>query len=151
MYMTDAPAPSWPPLSEAEQARLWGLKAGSVSLRVLTFMREGGDAARHLTAEQIYQAMQTAASGAPSLASVYRALSQLESMGLVQRHWFDPSRAVYELGTEHPHDHLVCLRCGRVDEFQNPALDELPLQIGAQHGYSVRAHRLVIYGVCGNC
>lgn len=137
-------------LSEDECARLWGLKPDGASLRVLSFMR--GHDQRHLSAEQVYQGMYEAGGDKPpSLASIYRALGQLESIGLVLRHTFDGSRAVFELNHGSLHDHLVCLRCGRVDEFQSNELTTLQERIAASQGWRRQAHRLVIYGLCVDC
>lgn len=83
------------------------------------------------------------------LATIYRTLHLLKSAGLVEEQSFADGRAVYEI--DHPgthHDHLICIECGRVVEFQNEMIERLQHQIAAEHGIELTSHRLDLYGRC---
>lgn len=125
-----------------------GLRLTAPRLGVLNLLRQHG--ARHWSAEDIYRHLQTQAQPL-SLPTIYRTLSQLESGGLVKRHAFGEGKAVYELDDGEHHDHLVCLRCGRVDEFQSDSIEALQEQMAARHGYALADHHLVLYGICPLC
>lgn len=85
------------------------------------------------------------------LATIYRVLSQLEAAGLLLRQTFESGKAVFELNEGPHHDHLICLQCGRVDEFSNDHIEALQHQVAQAHGYRLADHRLALYGHCGAC
>lgn len=130
-----------------------GLKATAPRLRILELFQkraeEGGDR-RHLSAEDVYKEL--VAQGVEiGLATVYRVLAQFEQAGIIVRHHFDADRATYELEEGHHHDHLVCLRCGKVVEFVDPDIERAQLAVAERYGYELYDHSLVLYGICHDC
>ena len=85
------------------------------------------------------------------LATVYRVLTQFESAGLVRRHHFEGGHSVFELDQGKHHDHIVCVRCGRVDEFMDETIEERQRTIAKKTGYAMTDHSLYIYGICSDC
>ncbi len=107
---------------------------------------------RHLSAEDIYRAL--ARDGVDvGLATVYRVLTQFEQAGLLQRHRFESDKAVFELNDSSHHDHLVCLECGRVEEFVDEGIETRQAQIASDRGFLIQAHSLYLYAQCkkGDC
>lgn len=130
------------------ELRSVGLKATLPRMQVMEIFRQSPS--RHLHAEDIYRRLgeQKAEVG---LATVYRVLSQLEGAGLLLRQTFESGKAVYELNEGPHHDHLICLQCGRVDEFSNPHIEALQHEVAQNLGYRLAEHRMSLYGHCGGC
>jgi Fur family transcriptional regulator, ferric uptake regulator len=87
------------------------------------------------------------------IASVYRALDQLAELGLVRRIDLGEGVTRFEpahLDGEH-HHHLVCGSCGKVDTFDDPALERAITQVAGSHGYALGEHEVVLHGACGDC
>ncbi len=127
---------------EGQDIRKAGLKVTSPRLKILEILEKTKD--RHMTAEEIYRAL--AATGEEvGLATVYRVLTQFERAGLVARHNFEGSTAVFELADRTHHDHMVCLDTGKVIEFYNERIEELQSSIAEAHGYEIEDHSLVLY------
>jgi len=122
-----------------------GLKATLPRLRILEILERNKDA--HLTAEDVYRALMEDNEEA-NLATVYRTLTQFESAGLVVRHHFEDSRAVFEIDSGEHHDHIVCVVCGHVQEFLDPTIERRQTRIAAKHGFEIDDHSLVLYGKC---
>ncbi|MBF0613135.1 MAG: ferric iron uptake transcriptional regulator [Magnetococcales bacterium] len=122
-----------------------GLKSTLPRLKVLNiFVSEAG---QHLTAEEVYKRL--LADGEDiGLATVYRVLTQFEQAGLLSRHHFEGGKAIFELHHGEHHDHLVCLQCGRVEEFYDEEIEKRQKQIAEQRGFRVQDHALYIYGDC---
>lgn len=125
-----------------------GLKATLPRLRILEMLEGSPD--RHVGAEDLYRAL-LAAGESIGLATVYRVLTQFEQAGLVIRHNFDSGSAVFELAAGEHHDHLVCVRCGRVTEFVDETIEQRQRKIAARNGFTMTDHSLIIYGVCSDC
>jgi Fur family ferric uptake transcriptional regulator len=85
------------------------------------------------------------------LATVYRVLTQFEEAGLVIRHYFEGGQSVFELDHGTHHDHLVCIKCGQVEEFIDNIIEKRQQEIAKQAGYIIADHSLNIYGTCRNC
>ena len=136
------------PGTKDQELRDVGLKATLPRLKVLEIMR--ASPSRHLSAEEVYRLLleQDADVG---LATVYRVLSQLETAGLLSRNVFDSGKAVFEINEGEHHDHLICLQCGRVDEFRNEMIETLQHQVATANGYALADHRLSLYGFCCRC
>lgn len=130
------------------ELRNLGLKATLPRIRVLELIRQSPG--RHQSAEDIFRRLREQHLEV-GLATVYRVLSQLESVGLLLRHDFDGGRAVYELNEGSHHDHLICVGCGRVDEFSNEKIEALQREVARAHGYELIDHRLALYGQCPAC
>ncbi|ROR32074.1 ferric iron uptake transcriptional regulator [Inmirania thermothiophila] len=133
---------------QSDDIRNAGLKVTVPRVKILQMLEESPD--RHLGAEDIYK--QLLARGEEiGLATVYRVLTQFEAAGLIKRHHFEGGHAVYELNQGGHHDHIVCVRCGRVDEFTSAEIERLQRQVAAEAGYEIRDHVLYIYGLCARC
>jgi Fur family ferric uptake transcriptional regulator len=102
---------------------------------------------RHLTAEDVYRKL-LAEGPDIGLATVYRVLTQFEQAGLLVRHHFDSGKAVFELNEGHHHDHLVCLRCGRVEEFYDAAIEKRQNAVAKERGFEISGHALYLYADC---
>lgn len=125
-----------------------GLKVTLPRVKILRLLES--EDSRHLSVDDIYQRL--AASGEEvGLATVYRVLTQFEAAGLVIKHNFEGGQAVYELNQGGHHDHIVCIRCGRVDEFVDARIEALQETIAVEAGYEITDHELTIHGVCARC
>lgn len=133
---------------ETEDLKKAGLKATLPRLRILHILESG--ARRHLSAEEVYKALLDAGEDV-GLATVYRVLTQFESAGLVTRHHFEGGHSVFELNQGTHHDHMVCVRCGRIEEFMDEVIEARQLEIARQHGFSITDHSLYLYGICASC
>ncbi|MDO9205228.1 ferric iron uptake transcriptional regulator [Methylotenera sp.] len=122
-----------------------GLKATLPRLKVLSLFENSKD--RHLSAEDIYKVMINAGEDV-GLATVYRVLTQFEQAGLLIRHHFESGKAVFELNTGGHHDHIVCIKCGRVEEFYDAEIEKRQESAAAKLGFKMQDHSLTIYGVC---
>ena len=105
---------------------------------------------RHLSAEEVYKLLLNENSDI-GLATVYRVLTQFENAGILVRHHFDEGRATYELQEGRHHDHIVCVRCGQVEEFVDPEIEKAQRQVATRLGYEMTDHSLVLYGICAEC
>ena len=122
-----------------------GLKATLPRLKILNLFEQSE--VRHLTAEDVYR-MLLAENVDIGLATVYRVLTQFEQAGLLIRHHFESGKAVYELNQGGHHDHLVCLQCGRVEEFYYAEIERRQKKIAAERGFTIHDHSLHIYADC---
>ncbi len=104
----------------------------------------------HMSAEDVYRILLESSEDI-GLATVYRVLTQFEEAGLVVRHNFEGGHSVFELNHGEHHDHLVCVKCGKVEEFIDPVIEERQKSIAEKAGYTITDHSLNIYGICKNC
>jgi len=104
----------------------------------------------HLDAEAVFQRVREI-DPAVGLATVYRALKLFEEQGLILRVDFGDGRARYEVAPHEHHDHLRCVRCQQVTEFNNPAIEILQREVAERFGYRLEGHRHELYGVCPTC
>ena len=122
-----------------------GLKVTAPRLRVLEVFRRAGR--RHLAAEDVYRLL--AAGGTDvGLATVYRVLTHFERAGILARNHFESGKAVYELRAKQHHDHLVCLDCGRVEEFYDAEIEKRQADAAARQGFAIADHALSLYAHC---
>ena len=131
--------------SNSQSLKSIGLKATFPRLKILDLFQKAEN--RHLTAEDVYRLL-IAEDMDIGLATVYRVLTQFEQAGLLERHYFESGKAVFELNEGNHHDHLVCLQCGNVEEFFDPEIEDRQNRIAAERGFSVRAHALYLYVDC---
>ncbi|HRD32728.1 MAG TPA: ferric iron uptake transcriptional regulator [Rhodocyclaceae bacterium] len=122
-----------------------GLKATYPRLKILDLFQTSGT--RHLTAEDVYRQL-LAEDMDIGLATVYRVLTQFEQAGLLERHYFEAGKAVFELNEGGHHDHLVCMQCGKVEEFFDAEIEKRQLAIAKERGFEVREHALYLYADC---
>jgi Fur family transcriptional regulator, ferric uptake regulator len=132
-------------MPESKDLRNMGLKATLPRLKVLDLFQHSKQ--RHMTAEDVYKLLleENADIG---LATVYRVLTQFEQAGLLMRHHFESGKAVFELNEGSHHDHLVCLQCGRVEEFFDAEIERRQAKIAKDRGFTIHDHSLYIYADC---
>ncbi len=131
--------------AEKQAIRKAGLKVTLPRMKILEILDNSPQ--RHMTAEEVYKEL-LARDEEIGLATVYRVLTQFESAGLVVRHHFEGGQAVFELDRGEHHDHIVCLDCGRVEEFIDDTIEGCQERIAGKHGFRIRDHSLIIYGEC---
>ena len=132
-------------MSNAEDLKTIGLKATVPRLKILELFERSR--VRHLSAEDVYRLL-IQENHDIGLATVYRVLTQFEHAGLLQRHHFESGKAVFELNDSAHHDHLVCVTCGRVEEFIDEEIERRQARIAKQRGFHIRAHSLALYAEC---
>ena len=135
---------------EDQDLRRAGLKVTFSRMKILELL-ESSDK-RHMSAEDIYKALLDVGKEI-GLATIYRVLTQFEAAGLVIRHHFESGLAVFELERGHHHDHLICVKCGKIVEFMDESIESKQEQIAEENGFKISDHSLIIYGVCSreNC
>lgn len=132
-------------MSSARSLKDIGLKATLPRRKILELFESSK--VRHLSAEDVYRTL--IAEGIDvGLATVYRVLTQFEQAGLLSRQHFETGKAVFELNQGGHHDHLVCLQCGRVEEFYDPEIEKRQSEIARQRGFELRGHSLALYADC---
>lgn len=120
-----------------------GLKVTLSRLSILKVLEQ--EEQHHLSAESIYKILLNIGEDI-SLATIYRVLAQFETAGLITRHHFDGGQAVFELDTGDNHDHIVCVKSGKVSEFKDEIIDIRLKEIATELGYSLIDHDIVLYG-----
>jgi Fur family transcriptional regulator, ferric uptake regulator len=132
-------------MSTAQSLKESGLKATLPRRKILELFE--ASKVRHLSAEDVYKAL--IAEGIDiGLATVYRVLTQFEQAGLLSRQNFEHGKAVFELNQGGHHDHLVCLQCGRVEEFYDVDIERRQSDVAKQRGFALHAHSLALYADC---
>ena len=133
---------------EGKDLRKAGLKVTLPRLKILEILEGStGSTTRHLSAEDIYRTLLESNEDI-GLATVYRVLTQFEAAGLVTRHHFEDGMAVFELNQGTHHDHIVCIDCGRVEEFFDAEIESRQRSIAEARGFKLQEHALALYGAC---
>jgi Fur family ferric uptake transcriptional regulator len=114
-------------------------------LKILELFQKSGQ--RHLSADDVYKLLLNEDMDI-GLATVYRVLTQFEQAGVLARSHFDNGKSVFELNEGQHHDHLVCLQCGRVEEFYDSEIEKRQASIAQQLGFELQEHALALYGNC---
>lgn len=135
---------------ESKDIRNAGLKVTLPRVKILEMLEKKRDSDRHLTAEEVYKILLREGEEI-GLATVYRVLTQFEAAGLVKRHHFEGGNSVFELNQGGHHDHILCVKCGRVGEFRDEVIENRQKEIAKQLGYTLTDHCLYLYGLCSNC
>lgn len=139
---------------QSADLKTMGLKVTVPRLKILDLFQKLSESQetgkRHLSAEEVYKLLLNENSEI-GLATVYRVLTQFENAGILVRHHFDEGRATYELQEGRHHDHIVCVRCGQVEEFVDPEIEKAQRQVATRLGYEMTDHSLVLYGICAEC
>ena len=127
-----------------------GLKVTSPRLKILSLLQLPEN--QHLSAEDLYKKLLEQGDEV-GVATVYRVLNQFDDAGIVTGHHFEGGKSVFELTNQEHHDHLVCLKCGEVIEFNDPLIEEQQKLIAAKYGIKLTNHSLYLYGepVDGEC
>jgi Fur family ferric uptake transcriptional regulator len=132
-------------MNSAQSLKDSGLKATLPRRKVLELFEHSK--VRHLSAEDVYKSLM--AEGIDiGLATVYRVLTQFEQAGLLSRQHFETGKAVFELNQGGHHDHLVCLQCGRVEEFYDAEIEQRQSEVARKRGFELRGHSLALYADC---
>ncbi len=132
-------------MSNPHDLKTIGLKATLPRLKILEIFQTSDR--RHMSAEDVYKLL-LADNMDIGLATVYRVLTQFEQAGLLARNHFDNGKAVFELNEGTHHDHLVCLNCGRVEEFYDAEIEKRQQRIAKERGFQLQDHALSLYGTC---
>ena len=137
-------------MSNPDDLKSIGLKATFPRLKILELFEKSE--VRHMTAEDVFRLLVNDGMDI-GLATVYRVLTQFEQAGLLQRHHFESGKAVFELNAGHHHDHLVCVNCGRVEEFYDAEIERRQAKIAKERGFAIQEHALYLYAECtkANC
>ena len=122
-----------------------GLKATTQRARILEIFQNSQQ--RHMGADDVFRILSQENSGI-GLATVYRVLTQFVEVGLLERQQFESEKSVYELKSGQHHDHLVCLDCGKVEEFYDPEIEKLQNTVARNKGYTLGEHSLSLYAHC---
>jgi Fur family transcriptional regulator, ferric uptake regulator len=137
-------------MANIDELKSTGLKATLPRLKILDVFHKGSQ--RHMTAEDVFRVLLEDRSDI-GLATVYRVLTQFEQAGILSRSHFESGKAVYELNEGQHHDHLVCLDCGRVEEFYDPEIERRQNEVAKLKGFEIADHALSLYAHCtkANC
>ena len=135
-------------MANIDELKSTGLKATLPRLKILDVFQKG--AQRHMTAEDVFRVLLEERSDI-GLATVYRVLTQFEQAGILSRSHFEGGKAVYELNEGTHHDHMVCLDCGRVEEFYDAEIEKRQHSVAKAKGWTVQDHAMSLYGLCVNC
>ena len=132
-------------MTNIDELKSTGLKATLPRLKILDVFQNG--AQRHMTAEDVFRVLLDEHSDI-GLATVYRVLTQFEQAGILSRSHFESGKAVYELNEGTHHDHLVCLDCGRVEEFYDAEIEKRQHAVAKAKGFAIADHALSLYAHC---
>lgn len=131
-----------------QELRRVGLKVTTPRVKILEILETSEQ--HHLSAEEVYRKLLETGEDV-GLATVYRVLTQFESAGLVARHHFEGGHSIFELDQGEHHDHLVCVKCGTVQEFLDDVIEQRQKIIAKDANFKMTDHSLNIYGVCPSC
>jgi Fur family ferric uptake transcriptional regulator len=132
-------------MTNIDELKSTGLKATIPRLKILEIFQRG--AQRHMTAEDVFRILMEEHSDV-GLATVYRVLTQFEQAGILSRGHFESDKAVYELNEGQHHDHLVCMDCGRVEEFYDAEIESRQSAVARAKGFTIADHSLSLYAHC---
>ena len=137
-------------MTKIDELKNTGLKVTLPRLKILEIFQKGVQ--RHMTAEDVYRVLLDEEADV-GLATVYRVLAQFEQADILSRSHFESGKAVYELNEGQHHDHLVCLDCGRVEEFYDAQIEKRQRAVALAKGFAIADHALSLYAHCtqGNC
>ena len=132
-------------MANIDELKSTGLKATLPRLKILDVFQKGNQ--RHMTAEDVFRVLLEERSDI-GLATVYRVLTQFEQASILTRSHFESGKAVYELNEGTHHDHLVCLDCGRVEEFYDAEIEKRQHAVAKAKGFAIAEHALSLYAHC---
>ena len=132
-------------MTNVDELKSTGLKATIPRLQILEVFQRSGQ--RHMSAEDVYRNLLQERSDV-GLATVYRVLTQFEQASILTRSQFEGGKSVYELDEGQHHDHLVCLDCGKVEEFYDPEIEQRQQAVAKLKGFTITDHALSLYATC---
>jgi len=133
---------------DAEDLKSAGLKVTLPRLKILEVLEKSSN--HHMSAEDIYRVLMEQHQDV-GVATIYRVLTQFEESGIVNKLNFENNQAVYELSNVEHHDHLVCVKCSTIIEFQDDVIEQHQLKIANKYDFQLTDHSLYLYGLCKNC
>jgi len=137
-------------MDQNKELKRAGLKVTLPRLKILQILQDPNN--QHISAEDVYKILieQDEEIG---LATVYRVLNQFDDAGILNRHHFEGGKSVFEISHKDHHDHLVCLKCGKVIEFEDDIIEQRQEMVAKQHNIKLTHHSMYLYGECtdGNC
>lgn len=132
-------------MDQNKQLRKAGLKITHPRVTILGILQNPDN--QHISVEDVYKILIEAGEDV-GLATVYRVLNQFDDAGVVERHHFEGGKSVFELNNKQHHDHLVCLKCGKVVEFSDNVIEQCQQDVAAKHMMKLTHHSLYLYGEC---
>jgi Fur family ferric uptake transcriptional regulator len=132
-------------MDQSDELKSTGLKVTLPRLKILEIFQKGIQ--RHMTAEHVFRHL-LAENAEIGLATVYRVLTQFEQAGILSRNHFESGKAVYELNEGQHHDHMVCIDCGRVEEFYDAEIEQRQQAVALAKGFVIADHALSLYAHC---
>lgn len=137
-------------MDQNKELKKAGLKVTLPRLKILEILQKPNN--QHISAEDVYKILLEQDEDI-GLATVYRVLNQFDDAGILIRHHFEGGKSVFEISHKDHHDHLVCLRCGKVVEFEDPLIESRQIEVAAQNNMKLTHHSLYMYGECNdeNC
>jgi Fur family ferric uptake transcriptional regulator len=135
-------------MTSSNELKAAGLKSTLPRRKILEVLER--NTSRHMNAEDVYHNLRESGEGV-GLATVYRVLTQFESAGLITKHNFEGGHSVYEIDQGEHHDHILCVKCGKVEEFLDEVIEQRQRDIAQKAGFAMTDHCLYIYGICGDC
>lgn len=134
--------------SESQELKDAGLKITLPRVKILQILESS--ASHHLSAEDVYKQL-LGNDEEIGIGTVYRVLTQFEDAGLVKRHHFEGGHSVFEIAKSEHHDHIVCVKCGAVEEFTDEGIEQRQGEIAESFGFKLTDHHLNLYGLCPRC
>jgi Fur family ferric uptake transcriptional regulator len=134
--------------AESQELKDAGQKITLPRVKILQILESSE--VHHVSAEDVYKLLLQNGEEV-GLATVYRVLTQFEQAGLVVRHNFEGGHSVFELSSDKHHDHIVCIRCGRVEEFADDEIEQRQKNVADKLGFELTDHNLNMYGLCPEC
>jgi Fur family ferric uptake transcriptional regulator len=132
----------------AQDLKTAGLKVTLPRLKILEILENNDN--HHLSAEDIYRVLMKQ-NEEVGMATIYRVLTQFELSGMINKLNFDNGQSVYELSNVEHHDHLMCVKCGKIEEFIDDVIEQRQHEIAKRHCYQLTDHCLYLYGLCQQC
>lgn len=133
---------------DAQDLKKAGLAATLPRLKILKLLEE--NLQRHMSAEDIYKVLMNTGENV-SVATIYRVLHQFCEAGIVQRLNLENGHAVYELERGDHHDHMCCMKCGKISEFFDEAIEKRQKVIAEKAGWAITEHTMILFGICPKC
>ena len=122
-----------------------GIKVTLPRIKILEILQSPDN--QHISAEDVYKILLDN-NEEIGLATVYRVLNQFDDAGIITRHHFEAGKSVFEVSQKKHHDHLVCLKCGKVIEFEDDVIEQRQEDIAKEHNIKLTHHSLYLYGEC---
>lgn len=128
-----------------KQLKTAGLKTTLPRVKIIEVLEQSESG--HLSAEDIYRVLREKGEQI-GLATIYRVLTQLETAGILRRQRFGDAQAKFEIETGEHHDHIICVKCGKVVEFHAKLIEDEQRKVALDNGFKIKGHEMVLYGIC---